>query len=122
MANALMPVALPELHNPNSGRLDAQLIAGYLSVPLTRLAGVTGKKYASLHKTPDAPAVQDALFPIKRSLDILARVIEDRSAILAWLNSPHPDLGQRTPLQVLLEGHADAVEGMLEDAMAGMPA
>jgi hypothetical protein len=35
--------------------------------------------------------------------------------------SPHPDLGGRTPLQVILEGHADAVEAMFEDAMAGMP-
>ncbi len=122
MTSALTPVALPELHNPDSGRLDARLMADYLSIPLARLADAIGKKYASLHKTPDAPAVQDALFPIKRSLEILTRVIEDHSTILAWLNSPHPDLGQRTPLQVMLEGHADAVAGMLEDAMAGMPA
>lgn len=120
MTSALR-VDLPELHNPESGRLDAQRIADYLSVPLAQLARATGKKYQSLYKTPDAPGVQRALFPIKHSLDILTAVIQDRATVLAWLNSSHPDLGGRTALQVILEGHADAVEGMLEDAMAGMP-
>jgi hypothetical protein len=120
MTNALR-VDLPELHNPDSGRLDAQRIADYLRVPLAQLARAIKKNYQSLYKTPDAPGVQQALFPIKRSLDILTAVIDDQAIILAWLNSPHPDLGGRTPLQVILEGHADAVEAMLEDAMAGMP-
>lgn len=121
MAGTFLPVTLPELHNPDSGRLDARLIAVYLNVPLVRLAEATGKKYQSLYKTPDSPTVQETLFPIKHSLDILEKVIGDRPTILAWLNYPHPDLGSRTPLQVMLEGHADAVEGMLENAMAGIP-
>lgn len=39
----------------------------------------------------------------------------------AWLNSPHPDLGEETPLEVMLSGHADAVVGLLENAIAGLP-
>lgn len=114
-------VALPELHNPDSGRLDAQRIADYLSVSLAQLARAIKKNYQSLYKTPDAASIQQSLFPIKHTLDILDMVIDDHATVLAWLNSPHPDLGGRTPLQVMLEGHADAVEAMLEDAMAGMP-
>ena len=120
MAGALT-VQLPELHHPVSGRLDAQRVADFLHVPLSQLARATGRKYQSLHKTPDAPAVQEALFPIKHSLEILATVVGDPAMIRAWLNSPHPDLGRRTPLQVMLDGHAEVVEGMLEDAMAGAP-
>jgi hypothetical protein len=37
------------------------------------------------------------------------------------LNSPHPDLGERTPLDVMLNGQADAVVTLLENAVAGLP-
>jgi uncharacterized protein (DUF2384 family) len=39
----------------------------------------------------------------------------------AWLNSPHPDLGEKTPLEVILGGQADAVVTLLENAIAGLP-
>jgi hypothetical protein len=112
---------LSELNDPATGRMDAQRIADYLGVPLTQLAGALGKRYQSLHKTPAAPSVQDGLRPIKASLDILAYVLRDRSMIRTWLNSPHPDLGMRIPLRVMLEGHADAVETMLANALEGIP-
>jgi len=112
---------LPQLHDPATGRLDAQRIAAYLGVPLSQLARALGKRYQTLHKTPGAPSVQDGLRPIKVSLDILASVFHDDAAVRVWLNSPHPDLGLRTPLQVILEGHAGAVETMLANASEGIP-
>jgi Antitoxin Xre/MbcA/ParS C-terminal toxin-binding domain len=115
-------VPLLTLHNPDSGRLDAQRMAEYLGVPLTQLAAGIGRPYQALHKTPDAPAAQEALWPIKRALNILAELTgEDDAAIRAWLNTPHPDLGGITPLQAILSGHAAEVEGMLAGAMAGIP-
>jgi hypothetical protein len=120
MSGSAMSVELAELHCPESGRLDARRIAEYLNVPLTQVARALGVKYQTLYKTPDGPAVQPSLFAIKRVLDILVRVIGERATILAWLNTPHPDLGGRTALAMILEGYADAVAELLEDAMAGM--
>lgn len=114
-------VALPELNDPATGRLDAHRIAEYLGVPLSQLAGALGQRYQTLHKTPAAPSVQAGLRPIKASLDMLAQVIGDQKTIRAWLNSPHPDLGMRVPLQVILEGHAGAVETLLANALEGIP-
>jgi hypothetical protein len=115
-------VRLVELHNPDSGRLDAQRIAEYLSIPLTQLASAIGRKYSTLNKTPDAPAAQGALRPIKHALEILAEVTADNHAeIRAWMQTPHPDLGGASPLQVILAGQATAVEGMLAGALAGIP-
>jgi hypothetical protein len=114
-------VRLPELHDRETGRLDARSVAAYLNVPLTRLAAALGKKYQTVYKTPAAPALQEGLTAIETILNVLARVIGDRPTILAWLNSPHPDLGMRTPMQVMLDGHADAVEGMLMNAVWGIP-
>jgi len=114
-------IALPELHAPETGRIDAERIAEYLGVPLSKLSEALGVNYSTLHKTPSAPSLQEALSPIKRSLDILSDVFRDRSTIRVWLNSPHPDLGRRTPLQVILEGRSIAVETILENALAGVP-
>jgi len=106
-------VTLPELYNPDSGRLDAGRVAAYLNVPLAQIARAIGAKPQTVQETPDAAAIQPALFAIKRVLDILARVIGERATMLAWLNTPHPELGHRTALEVIGEEYADAVEGML---------
>lgn len=123
MALATVPpqVTLQDLHDPETGRLDAARIAEYLKVPLKQMAGGLGKNYSTVHKTPSAPALQPALRSIKRILEILDQVFVNRSTALAWLNSPHPDLGQRVPLDVILEGYPDAVEDMLEAALTGTP-
>jgi len=112
---------LRELHNPQSGRLDAQRVAAYLDVPLTRLAAALGKNYQTLYKTPDSPSVQPSLAPIKASLVILLDALGDRAAALAWLNSPHPDLEMHPPLDIILAGHADRVMEMVVRAATGIP-
>ena len=115
-------VPLLALHNPDSGRLDAHRMAAFLGVPLTQFAEAIGCPYQRLYKTPDSASVQAALWPIKRALAILTELSgENHTAIRAWLNSPHPDLGGLTPLRTILDGHATAVEGMLAGAMVGIP-
>lgn len=116
-----LTVALPELHDAETGRLDAQRIAEYLGVPLKQLAGALGANYTAVHKTPAAESLQAALRPIKRSLEILDQVIGKQATIRAWLRSPHPDLGDREPLEIILEGHAGAVHTVLENALSGIP-
>jgi uncharacterized protein (DUF2384 family) len=121
-AAVLFPVvSLQELHDPETGRLDASQFAEYLKIPLRQLASALGKDYGAVHKTPQSPALQPRLRSIKRTLEILEQVFPSRAAVLAWLNNPHTDLGRRTPLEVILEGYPDAVEDMLEGALLGTP-
>jgi len=114
-------VQLSELHGP-SGRLNAAAIAKYLDVPLSDLALALRVNYTALHKTPDSYSVQQALAPLKQVLVILSQMLGPQTAVRVWLNSPHPDLGGRIPLSVMLEGHTDAVLTILENALAGIPA
>ena len=65
-----------------------------------------GRRLCSRAKTPDASSLQKGLGPIKRSLALLSRVTRNKREARAWLNSPHPDLGEKTPLEVMLSGHA----------------
>jgi len=118
--NALR-VTLQELHDQGTGRLDAKRIADYLGVPLKELARALGVKYTTAHKTPHSAALQDGLRPVKRCLEILASMIGDQATVRAWLNSPHPDLGMRTPIEVILNGRVGALSTILENALAGIP-
>ncbi|MGA7931652.1 MAG: response regulator, partial [Candidatus Sulfotelmatobacter sp.] len=88
-------VPLSDLHGP-TGQLDAAVVANFLSIPLAKLAVAIGINYTTLHKTPDSVAAQPALATIKRILVILSEMLGKRETVLAWLNSPHPDLGNRT--------------------------
>jgi hypothetical protein len=114
-------VALTELHDPASGRIDARRVAAYLNISLKDLAAALEKNYTTVQKTPTAASLQGALRPIKRSLQILEEVLGDRISVLAWWNSPHPDLGLRCPLEVLLRGQGQSVADMLEAAVMGTP-
>jgi putative toxin-antitoxin system antitoxin component (TIGR02293 family) len=113
-------VPLKELHSP-SGRLNSAAIAKYLDVPLSEVASALGVNYTALHKTPDSPSVQPRLATFKRILGILKDMLGPQATVRAWLNSPHPGLGNRTPISVMLEGHAEAVLTILENALAGVP-
>ncbi|HEV2989432.1 MAG TPA: response regulator [Candidatus Angelobacter sp.] len=115
-----LTVSLPELHSP-SGRLNASAIARYLDVSLSNIAAALHVKYTALHKTADASSVQPGLSLFKRILVILTDMLGPQKIVRTWLNSPHPDLGHRSPISVMLDGHADAVLTILENALAGVP-
>jgi hypothetical protein len=120
-ATTLPTVPLLELHDRASGRIDASKVADFLGVALPQVAAAVGVSYAAAHKTPDASSLQKGLGPIKRSLALLSRVTRNKREARAWLNNPHPDLGEKPPLEVMLSGHADAVVTLLENAIAGLP-
>lgn len=125
LAQRVGPVALEvplrELHDPATGRIDAKKVAEFLAVPLAQLAEALNANYPTVYKTPAAPNLQEGLRPIKRSMDLISRVTRTPDDARAWLNNPHPDIGGRTPLAVILSGRADAVVTLLENALAGIP-
>lgn len=120
----LLPVnahVLAELHEPETGRLDASRIASYLGTPLSSFAKFSQVSVAGLHKSPASVSVQPYLAPIARSLAILTQLLTTKENVLAWMNSPHPDLGSETPIHLVLEGKAQVVADLLESALAGQP-
>ena len=57
---------------------------------------------------------------VQQSLEMAALDLQDRDAVLRWLEMKQPDLGIRTALEAFQEGHADAVEAMLAAALTGV--
>jgi CheY-like chemotaxis protein len=116
-----LEVPLRELHDEKSGRIDAQKVAEFLGVPLAELVQALGASYPAVYKTPAASSLQEALRPIKRSLDLISRATRSPADARAWLNDPHPALGERTPLEVILSGRSGAIVTLLENLRAGIP-
>jgi hypothetical protein len=114
-------VALPQLHDKRTGRVDAQKLADYLGVPLKRLADGLHFNYKGAHRNPAAEAIQPALKPVKRSLEILEDFFHKAETVRAWLNTSHPDLDGHTALEMILANNANAVLRILENAAAGVP-
>ena len=104
-----------------TGRVDAQKVADYLGLPLKPFAEGLVLFYKAVHCNPSAQAIQEALQPVKRSLDILADFFSQRASVRAWLNTPHPDLDGCTALATILDNQAGAVRTILENALAGVP-
>lgn len=114
-------VILPELHDPETGRVDAQKLADFIGAPLKPLAEALGFNYKAVHRNPSAAAYQVALRPVKRSLEFLHEFFGKDEAIRIWLNTPHPDLKGKTALDAILAGEAEAVLLILENAWNGVP-
>ena len=109
------------LHDPDTGRLDARRIADYLAVPLSSLAEAIAKSPQAVHKRPASMSLQQKLAPIAWTIGALSLVLGSHETVRAWLNSPHPDIGGRTPIAFLLKGRANTISEMIEAALAGQP-
>ena len=121
LAHAEPPkVILPELHDRATGRIDARKVAEFMGVPLKRLAEGLGLDYKAVHRNPPAVGFQEALQPVKRTLEHLQRFFQKPEIIRAWLNTPHPMLGGKTSLGLILEGKAFATERLLGNAWEGV--
>lgn len=113
---------VPEIHEPKTGRLDAGRMATFLGTPLSKFAKLSDVSVAALHKSPASASVQDRLLPIARAISILTQLLGSKEHVMAWLNSPHPDLSGEPPVRLILEGKAQVVTDLLEAALAGQPA
>jgi CheY-like chemotaxis protein len=120
-AHSVASHVLPELHDPESGRLDAGRITTLLGVPLAAFAPLSRITVAGLHKSPASAALQARLIPISRAITILSDLFGSKENVRTWMNSPHPDLGNETPIHLILEGKAQIVADLLEAALAGQP-
>jgi hypothetical protein len=114
----LLDISTPALRAAGSGRLDAKRIAARFQVSLRQLARAVPGTHQALSDKPDSPRVQGALDPFARTAAILDELLPGKLAP-QWLNTPHPRLKNRTPLQALLSGDGERVARMLEIVREG---
>lgn len=111
----------PELHNQESGRIDATQVAGYFGLSLARLAKTLGRSPQSVHKTPDSPRIQSGLGLFLRIAAALNALFGSEGDGRIWLNTPNPDLDNTQPLELIEQGQGEIVAELLEDSLLGHP-
>jgi CheY-like chemotaxis protein len=111
----------PELHNPESGRIDARRVAGFFGLSLAKLAKALGRSPQSVHKTPDSARLQKGLGLFLRIAAGLIALLGSEGDGRIWLNTPSPDLDNTRPLELIEEGQGEIVAELLEDALLGHP-
>ena len=112
---------LTETRSPESGKLDARLIARALGFSLRELARVTNRDASGLSKHPTSDRLQLPL----QVLDDLALQLRDTFGTLEtarmWLRAPNPVLAEESPMNYLLRGDIAAIKKLLRMAETGMP-
>jgi FixJ family two-component response regulator len=112
---------VPELHHPESGRLDARRIAAFFGIPLADVARALGVSLSRLHKTPASPSAQAGLFVFERIAYALLILAGSRENARIWLNLPESQIREQTPLALIKEGRGEIVAEMLDDMLVGQP-
>jgi uncharacterized protein (DUF2384 family) len=120
-AKDLQGHALQALHHPVSARIDARRVADFFGLPLAELARLLDRSAQAVHKTPDAPALQDRLSVFVRIATALTTLFDSPQKSRVWLNAPHPDLDGTRPIELLKKRKAEVVADLLEDALLGHP-
>jgi len=118
----LLKHLVPELRNPETGRIDTTKVSDMFAVPVTHVAEMLSAKPVTVHKTPDAPALQEKLGQLERIAAGLLRLTGSVEGLRMWLNAPNQDLDRKIPLDLLRGGQADVVANLLEDVLLGQPA
>jgi DNA-binding response OmpR family regulator len=111
---------LPPLRNPN-GRLDAKRVARLFGMPLAEVARILHRQASTMHKTPDAPSLQQPLALFERIAVALLPLAGSEEGFRMWMNAPSPDLGGLAPMELLKRGQGEIVAELLEDALVGQP-
>lgn len=119
MVETLLGNVVTELHDPKTGRLSAVRTAGYLGIPVAALAKAMGKGTKAIYKTPTAGSLQGWLAPLEGVIANLLRLFGSKEISLAWLNSAHPRLGNKTPIERIKLGDIGDVAGLVYDLAEG---
>jgi hypothetical protein len=117
-----MTTRLLALHDPNTGRLDAERLARFYHLPLKELATAIGRRPGTVHKTPASESLQPSLRAFREVAEEGLLLFDDEAGFLAWLRTPHPDLDGAAPIDLLRAGRVDAVVRLLRFAAMGVPA
>ena len=111
----LFSTIVPDLHNPDSGRLDAKRVSDTFGITLSRLSRVLGRNLSTVSKTPDAEALQDRLVAFERIATALQQLGWSLDRIRIWTKTPAPLSDGRTPGDLISEGLAVVLAQRLED-------
>jgi DNA-binding NarL/FixJ family response regulator len=114
--------AVWELRNPNSGKLDASMIAEAYGLSEADIARGIKRRPQTINATPDADSLQKLLHPYERlAAAIKYTAGELQPALKIWLQSPNPTTPNTSPIELVKQGHINELADLWDDVMLGQP-
>lgn len=110
-----------DLHDPDSGRIDARRVSELFGVPLRQIAALLGQKPQTVSKTPDSRTLQAGLTLFERIASALMCLVGSQEGLRIWMNAGNPQLDGKTPVELLLDGRGEVVADLLEGMLVGQP-
>ena len=119
-------VLLPQVRDPETGRIHAGKLARALGVRKAQLARALGVDRRLLSSKPTAPKIQQRAAVLERALAILVDYLGDEETARMWFHAPHPSLEGRTAWEVCEDREAfprglEVVSRMVERVPEGIP-
>jgi hypothetical protein len=115
-----MSALLEQLYD-DRGRVDMAAVSDMTGEPIARLARMTPLTPGALRKNPTSERAQPAGRRFVGVLTETTRLLGSRKAALIWLRTPHPELEDHSPLDLLYSKRFEAVEGLVHDLLSGSP-
>lgn len=111
---------LARLADPDEHRLSPDKVAALLGVSRGELAKAAGVDRNTLARSPGNLRVQRLLSEIVRVLDRARSLTGDPDRAIVWFrHQPIEAYGFKTPQELVLAGHEDAVMAFLDDLEHG---
>ena len=111
---------VPTVHD-ETGDIQVAELASLFEVSQAQLARMSGVSRQLLHQSPRSPKVQRALrrleYLFARTRNLTGSPVNAR----IWLKMGHPDLEGVAPIELLEEGHIEAIEDFLLSIETGSP-
>ncbi len=119
-------VLLPQVRDPETGRIDAGKLARALGVKKAQLARTLGVDRRLLSSKPTLPKIQKRAAILERALAILIDYLGDEKTARMWFHTPHPSLEGHTAWEVCENREAfpkglEVVLRMVERVPEGIP-
>lgn len=115
-----VPAPLKAMYD-DYGRVDVKALASQLGEPAVRLAGYFGVAPRTLTKNPVTDRAQTAGRRLIHLLNSLLANLGDWKATMIWMRTPHPDLDEASPLELIEQGDIESVETLVWALDTGQP-
>ncbi len=119
-------VLLPQVRDPETGRIHAGKLARALGVKKAQLARALGVDRRLISSKPAVAKIQKQAAILERALAILIDYLGDEETARMWFHTPHPSLEGRTAWEVCEDREAfprglEVVLHMVERVPEGVP-
>jgi CheY-like chemotaxis protein len=120
--DAPLPHLVEKFHDPRNGHLSATAISDFFGLSVAEFARVIGRGISTVHKTPIARSLQEALRPFEAMASGLLRLTGSEQRARMWLHAQNPALEGHAPIEWLRLGKVGDLASFIQDMLEGRPA